>query len=182
MGWRGRPEGSEAKHLAAAPGTAPQGSQPAAATGPEPLSAPKRPPAGTTPNQPTTAPFAIGPRRGELALVPFAQFCDTEQMPYTAAERQRRRRARLKAGEEVPSCTCCGARLQLERRERPDRQGDGLCWSCWIQTADGKAYERERRKRAREADPEKIRAQTLASVRRVRAKAKGGTTTDGGQA
>jgi purine nucleoside phosphorylase len=38
-------------------------------------------------------------------------------------------------------------------------------------------------KLAREADPEKIRAQTLASVRRARAKAKGGTTstTDGGK-
>ena len=108
-------------------------------------------------------------------------FCDTDVMPYTPAERQRRRRARLKAGEAVPCCTSCGARLQLERRERPDRQGDCLCcWSCWIQTADGKDYERDRRQRAREADPEKIRAQTLASVRRVRAKAKGGTT-DGGQ-
>ena len=51
------------------------------------------------------------------------------------------------------------------------------------QTADGRAYEQQRRQRAREADPEMIRAQTLASVRRVRAKAKGGTTstTDGGK-
>jgi hypothetical protein len=103
-------------------------------------------------------------------------------MVLTPAERQRRRRARLKAGEEVPRCVC-GARLQLDLRERPDRQGDGLCWDCWIQTPGGRDYERERRKRAREADPEKIRAQTLASVRRARAKAKGGTTstTDGGQ-
>ena len=90
---------------------------------------------------------------------------------------------RLKAGEEVPCCTSCGARLQLGLRERPDRQGDGLCWTCWIQNADGRAYEQQRRQRAREADHEKIRAQTLASVRRVRAKAKGGTTstTDGGK-
>ncbi len=117
-----------------------------------------------------------------LALVPFAQFCDTERMPYTAAERQRRRRARIKAGEAVPCCTSCGARLQIERRERPERQGDCVCWSCWIQTPGGRDYERERRKLAREADPGKIRAQTLASVRRARAKAKGGTTsTDGKQ-
>ncbi len=118
-----------------------------------------------------------------LALVASAQFCDTDVMPYTAAERQRRRRARLKAGEELPCCTSCGARLQLERRERPDRQEDGVCWSCWIQTPGGRDYERERRKRAREADPERIRAQTLASVRRARAKAKGDTTstTDGSQ-
>ena len=104
-------------------------------------------------------------------------------MVLTPAERQRRRPARLKAGEEVPCCSACGARLQLDRRERPERQGDGFCWSCWIQTPDGRDYERERRKRAREADPEKIRAQTLASVRRVRAKAKGDTssTKDGAQ-
>jgi hypothetical protein len=118
-----------------------------------------------------------------LALLALgALFRDTDAMVLTPAERQRRRRARLKAGEEVPCCTSCGARLQLERRERPDRQGDGLCWSCFIQTPGGRDYERERRKRARGADPEKIRAQTLASVRRVRAKVKGGTTTDGGQA
>jgi hypothetical protein len=115
-----------------------------------------------------------------LALVASAQFCDTDVMPYTPAERQRRRRARLKAGEAVPCCTSCGTLLQLERRELPDRQGDGLCWNCFIQTPSGREYERERRKRARQADPEKIRAQTLASVRRVRAKAKGGTT-DGSQ-
>jgi hypothetical protein len=104
-------------------------------------------------------------------------------MALTPAERQRRRRARLKAGEEVPCCTSCGARLRLGLHERLDRQGDGLRWTCWIQTADGRAYEQQRRQRAREADPEMIRAQTLASVRRVRAKAKGGTTstTDGGK-
>ena len=104
-------------------------------------------------------------------------------MVLTPADRQRRRRARLKAGEEVPCCNVCGAKLQLDLRERPDRQGDGVCWTCWIQTPSGREYERERRKRARKADPEKIRAQTLASVHRVRAKAKGGTTstTDGGQ-
>jgi hypothetical protein len=104
-------------------------------------------------------------------------------MVLTPAERQRRRRARLKAGEEVPCCTACGARLQLERRERPDRQVDGLCWSCWIQTPDGLASISDRRKRARAADPEKIRSQTLTRVRRARAKAKGDTTstTDGAQ-
>jgi len=111
-----------------------------------------------------------------------ARFCDTEGMALTPAERQRRRRARLKAGEEVPTCTSCGARLQLERRERPDRQGDGLCWTCWIQTPDGRAYEQQRRKRAREADPDKLRAQTLASVRRVRAKASGSNTSSSGGA
>lgn len=104
-------------------------------------------------------------------------------MVLTPAERKRLQRAREKAGEVVPTCTSCGARLQLERRERPDRQGDGLCWTCWIQTAAGRAYEQQRRQLARESDPERIRAQTLASVRRSRAKAKGGTTstTDGGQ-
>ena len=104
-------------------------------------------------------------------------------MVLTPAERQRRRRARLRAGEELPCCTSCGeARLQLERRERPDRQEDGLCWSCWIQTPDGLASISDRRKRARAADPEKIRAQTLTRVRRARAKAKGTTsTTDGTQ-
>jgi hypothetical protein len=112
-----------------------------------------------------------------------AMLCDTDAMVLTPAERQRRRRARLKAGEEVPCCTSCGAKLQLDRRELPDRQGDGVCWSCWIQTPGGRDYERERRKRAREADPERIRAQTLASVRRARAKVKGDTTstTDGSQ-
>ncbi len=119
-----------------------------------------------------------------LALLAIgALFRDTDAMVLTPAERQRRRRARLKAGETLPCCTACGARLQLDRRERPDRQGDGVCWRCWIQTADGRAYEQQRRKRAREADPERIRAQTLASVRRARTKAKGGTasTTDGRQ-
>ncbi len=112
------------------------------------------------------------------------QFCDTEQMPYTPAERQALRRARLKAGEELPCCAACGAKLQLDQRELPERQGLEICWTCWLRTPDGRSYIRDRRKRAREADPEKIRAQTLASVRRVRAKAKGGTTstTDGGQA
>jgi hypothetical protein len=49
-----------------------------------------------------------------------------------------------------------------------------------MKTPSGREYERERRKRARKADPEKIRAQTLASVRRVRAKAKGDTTNNDG--
>ena len=109
-----------------------------------------------------------------------ARFRDTEEMVLTPAERKRLQRAREKAGEVLPTCTSCGARLQLGRRERPDRQGVGICWSCWIQTADGRVYERERRKRAREADPGKVRAQTLASVRRVRAKAAGSSTYSNG--
>jgi len=103
-------------------------------------------------------------------------------MPSSPAERQRLRRARLKAGEELPCCTACGAKLQLGRRELPERQGLELCWSCWLRTPDGRSYIRDRRKLAREADPEKIRAQTLTRVRRARAKAKGTTsTTDGTQ-
>jgi ribosomal protein L34E len=104
-------------------------------------------------------------------------------MVLTPAERKRLQRAREKAGEEVARCTGCGAKLQLVRRERPERQGDGVCWACWIKTPDGLASISDRRKRARAADPEKIRAQTLSRVRRARAKAKGATSlTDGGQA
>jgi hypothetical protein len=109
-----------------------------------------------------------------LAQLAFnAQFRDTAAMPYTDAERQRLRRARLKAGEVVPSCTACGARLQLDRRERPDRQGDDHCWTCWLRTPAGRDYIRERRRLARAADPDKIREQTRASVRRARAKTRG---------
>jgi len=93
-------------------------------------------------------------------------------MVLSDAERQRLRRARLKAGLTMQVCTSCGARLLLDRRVRADRQGDGLCWSCWLRTPAGLADVAARRARARAADPERVRAATLARTRRTRAKAK----------
>lgn len=90
-------------------------------------------------------------------------------MVLTPAERQRLRRARVRAGLTMQVCTSCGARLLLDRRVRADRQGDSLCWCCWLKTPAGRADVAARRRRARLASPEKVRAATLASVRKVRA-------------
>ncbi len=92
-------------------------------------------------------------------------------MVSTAAERQARRRARLRAGETVPTCTICGTRLLLDLRQRADRQGGDLCWSCWVKSPGGQAAERERAARARKVDPEKVRAQARERARRFRARA-----------
>ena len=82
---------------------------------------------------------------------------DNAGMALTPAERQARRRARLRAGEAVPCCSSCGAKLQPDLRKRDDRQGVGLCWGCWIKTPAGQASERERGERTRDADPERAR-------------------------
>lgn len=95
---------------------------------------------------------------------------DDDPMPLTPAERQRAFRARQKAGESVPVCSACGARLQLNRRERADRQDSGLCWSCWIKTPDGQAAEAERKRKHVEADPERRRLQVRKAAARLRAR------------
>jgi hypothetical protein len=92
-------------------------------------------------------------------------------MPLSAAERKRIQRARQKAGEILPTCSSCGARLQPDLRQRGDRQGDGLCWSCWIKTPAGLEAERERGKRAREADLERARELARERARRFRQRA-----------
>jgi hypothetical protein len=89
-------------------------------------------------------------------------------MPLTPAERQRAYRARKKAGEAVACCSACGAKLQLSRRERDDRQGSGLCWSCWIKTPVGQAAEAERKRRHAESDPDRRRQQVREAVARLR--------------
>jgi hypothetical protein len=89
-------------------------------------------------------------------------------MPLTPAERQRAYRARKKAGEAVACCSACGAKLQLSRRERGDRQGSGLCWSCWIKTPAGQAAEAERKRRHAESDPDRRRQQVREAVARLR--------------
>lgn len=93
---------------------------------------------------------------------------DNAPMPLTPAERQARRRARLRAGEAVPCCSSCGAKLQPELRQRGDRRGDGLCWNCWIRTPAGLEAERQRGKRTREADPERARELGRERARRFR--------------
>lgn len=99
---------------------------------------------------------------------------DNVVMALTPAERQARRRARLRAGEAVPCCSSCGAKLQPELRQRGDRQGDGLCWSCWIKTPAGQATERERSKRTRAADLERARELGRERARRFRQRASQG--------
>jgi DNA helicase TIP49 (TBP-interacting protein) len=94
-------------------------------------------------------------------------------MALTPAERQRLRRARLKAGESVPICTSCGALLQVGRRERTDRQESTLCWSCWIKTPEGQAAENERKRKHVEANPDLRRQQTRDAVRRHRERQRG---------
>ncbi|MCP9823901.1 hypothetical protein [Synechococcus sp. EJ6-Ellesmere] len=94
-------------------------------------------------------------------------------MVLTPAERQRRRRERLRAGEVLPSCSGCGAALRPSQRQRPDRKGDGLCWSCWAKTPAGRADARERRRQQRELDPAAARAASLQRVHRARLKAAG---------
>jgi hypothetical protein len=93
---------------------------------------------------------------------------DNGGMALSDAERQQRRRDRKKAGETVPRCSTCGAQLQPALQRRPDRQGDGLCWSCWIKTPAGLEAERERGQRVRAADPEHVRRLARERARRWR--------------
>ncbi|MEA5443342.1 hypothetical protein [Cyanobium gracile] len=102
--------------------------------------------------------------------------------PLTPAERQARRRARLKAGEAVASCPSCGAKLQPTLRQRPDRQGDGLCWPCWIKTPAGLEAERERGKRTRAADLERARELGRERARRWRQQQRASQGGEGDQA
>ena len=95
---------------------------------------------------------------------------DNGPMVLTPAERKRLQRAREKAGLAVPTCSSCGTRLLLDRRQRQDRQDDGLCWGCWLETPAGQADQRERAARARQADPEKVKAQGRERARRFRAR------------
>ena len=94
-------------------------------------------------------------------------------MALTPAERQARLRARRRAGETVPCCSSCGAKLQPALRERPDRLADSLCWSCWQRSEAGLTAERLRGKRSREADPERARELGRERARRFRAKGQG---------
>ena len=108
----------------------------------------------------TTA-TTTGQRPATLAAIAGRR--DNALMALTPAERQARRRARIKAGETVPTCSSCGAKLQPDLRKRDDRQGVGLCWGCWIKTPAGQESERKRGERTRVADPE--RARELAKAR-----------------
>lgn len=94
-------------------------------------------------------------------------------MVLTPAERKQLQRARAKAGETLPTCGLCGAKLLLDLRQRQDRQGDGLCWRCWARSAAGLEAERLRGKRNREADPERARELARERARRFRAKQAG---------
>ncbi|NQV11051.1 MAG: hypothetical protein HQ527_07795 [Cyanobacteria bacterium] len=94
-------------------------------------------------------------------------------MVLTPAERQQRRRARVKDQQAQPTCTSCGCRVLPDSRQRPDRQGDGLCWSCWAKSPAGRAVSRERRRQQRDADPIAARAASLKRVHRARLKAAG---------
>lgn len=109
-------------------------------------------------------------RRATEGVVNASGLRDDEPMPLTPAERQRAYRARQKAGESVPTCSACGAQLQLSRRARADRQGSGLCWSCWIKTPAGQAAEAERKRKHVEADPERRRQQVREAAARLRAR------------
>ena len=60
----------------------------------------------------------------------------------TNAERQRRYRERRRAGQQVPVCSCGKQALG---------QHAPLCSRCWLQTAEGRAFERERISRLRAA-------------------------------
>ena len=115
--------------------------------------------------------LAVRARRLVAAITGFR---DTGGMPpLTPAERQARRRARLRASEAVPCCSSCGAKLQPTLRQRPDRQGDGLCWECWILTPAGLAAERERGQRARAADPDRARQLARERARQFRQRLRG---------
>ena len=106
---------------------------------------------------------------------------DNAWVALTPAERKRIQRARQKAGEVVPTCSACGAQLQLTIRQRPDRQGDGLCWRCWARSPAGLAAERERGQRARAADPERARQLGRERARRFRQRASQGGEADQAQ-
>jgi len=93
---------------------------------------------------------------------------DNQAMPLTAAERQARLRARRRAGEILPTCSGCGAQLQPTLRQRPDRQGDDLCWPCWVKTPAGLEAERKRGRRSRGTDPERARELARQRARRFR--------------
>ena len=103
-------------------------------------------------------------------------------MPLTSAERQARLRARRRAGEAVPCCSSCGAKLQPTLRQRLDRHGDGLCWECWILTPAGHATERERGKRNRAADLERARELGRERARRWRQQQRAAQGGEGDQA
>lgn len=106
---------------------------------------------------------------------------DNGAMAMSSTERKRIQRARQKAGEVVPTCSACGAQLQPTLRQRPDRQGDGLCWRCWARSPAGLAAERERGQRARAADPDRARQLARERARRFRQRASQGGEADQAQ-
>ncbi len=100
-------------------------------------------------------------------------------MALSDAERQQRRRDRLKSGEAVPCCSSCGAKLQPTLQRRTDRQGADLCWSCWIKSPAGLEAERERGQGNREADLDRARELGRERARRFRQRAsQGGKSQD----
>jgi len=107
-------------------------------------------------------------QRGPDPVATVTKPGDNRAMPLTAAERQARLRARRRAGEAVPCCSGCGAKLQPTLRQRPDRQGDGLCWGCWLGSPEGLKAERERGQRSRGTDPERARELARQRARRFR--------------
>lgn len=111
---------------------------------------------------------------GPCPVAAAARCRDNAWMALTPAERKQLQRARQKAGETLPCCSSCGARLQPDLRQRLDRQGVGLCWRCWAKSPAGLEDERLRNKRRRQADPERARELRRGSARRFRAKAQEG--------
>ena len=119
-------------------------------------------------------------QRGPDPVATVTKPGDNRAMPLTAAERQARLRARRRAGEAVPCCSSCGAKLQPALRERPDRLADSLCWSCWARSEAGLAAERERGQRVRAADPEHVRRLARERARRFRQRASQSTQSEQG--
>ena len=107
-------------------------------------------------------------QRGPDPVATVTKPGDNRAMPLTAAERQARLRARRRAGDKVPCCSSCGAKLQPALQRRTDRQGADLCWSCWIKSPAGLEAERERGQRNMEADLDRARELGRERARRFR--------------
>lgn len=99
-------------------------------------------------------------RSDHVAAVPEAN--DEQGGPLSGAERQRRYRARLKAGQapgtELPPCLLCGRPILLsqidpESARGRSRTGRSLCAPCWRKSDEGRAAERERNRARKRTAP-----------------------------